>query len=133
MYLRSMEPISAPYAADLFPPLYEELEHLLRGLAPEEWERPTVAGAWRVRDVVAHLLDGDLRKLSAYGDGHLPPPAGGASQAAGATLAPSPAGPVLPRGTAIGHDALARWPEDTRVQLLPRRPFARGDTVVVER
>jgi uncharacterized protein (TIGR03083 family) len=60
------------YTADLFPPLYEELEALLRGLAPEDWERPTIAGAWRVRDVVAHLLDGDLRKLSAYRDGHLP-------------------------------------------------------------
>ncbi|HEX2203171.1 MAG TPA: maleylpyruvate isomerase N-terminal domain-containing protein [Longimicrobium sp.] len=66
--------MSPLYTADLFPPLYGELEALLGGLAPDDWERPTLAGAWRVRDVVAHLLDGDLRKLSAYRDGHLPPP-----------------------------------------------------------
>lgn len=69
-----MEPITPVYTAGLFPPLYRELDALLRGLAPEDWERPTLAGAWTVRDVAAHLLDGDLRKLSAYRDGHLPPP-----------------------------------------------------------
>lgn len=70
-----MEPMSPLYTADLFPPLNRELETLLRGLAPKDWERPTIAGSWQVRDVVAHLLDGDLRKLSAYRDAHLPPPA----------------------------------------------------------
>jgi uncharacterized protein (TIGR03083 family) len=70
-----MEPMSPLYTPDLFPPLYVELEALLRGLAPEDWRRPTLAGAWQVRDVVAHLLDGDLRKLSAYRDGHVPAPA----------------------------------------------------------
>lgn len=70
-----MEPMSPVYTAGLFPPLYEELEALLRGLAPEDWRRPTLAGGWQVRDVVAHLLDGDLRKLSAYRDGHLSAPA----------------------------------------------------------
>jgi hypothetical protein len=58
------------YTANLFAPLYRELIVLLRGLEPEDWERPTVAGAWRVRDVVAHLLDGSWRKLSVYRDGH---------------------------------------------------------------
>lgn len=52
------------YVADLFAPLHRELIALLRGLTPEQWELPTVAGAWRVRDVAAHLLDGMLRKLS---------------------------------------------------------------------
>ena len=69
-----MEPVSPLYTADLFPPLHRELLSLLRGLAPEDWERPTVAGRWRVRDVVAHLLDVDLRKLSVNRDGHLPAP-----------------------------------------------------------
>ena len=46
---------------------------LLRGLEPSHWELPTVAGAWRVRDVVAHLLGGDLGRLSAYRDGYTPP------------------------------------------------------------
>lgn len=66
-----MEPIFPIYTADLFPPLYRELEDLLGRLQPADWDRPTVARAWRVRDVVAHLLDGDLRKLSAYRDRHL--------------------------------------------------------------
>lgn len=56
--------------AHLFAPLLAELLAVLRGLAPDDWDRPTVAGAWRVRDVAAHLLDGDLRKLSACRDGH---------------------------------------------------------------
>lgn len=56
----------------LLAPLHRQLVALLRALAPEQWERPTVAGAWRVRDVVAHLLDGDLRRISAHRDGHQP-------------------------------------------------------------
>ncbi|MFF0203439.1 maleylpyruvate isomerase family mycothiol-dependent enzyme [Streptomyces sp. NPDC005017] len=31
------------------------LADLLEGLAPEEWDRPTQCGDWRVRDVAAHL------------------------------------------------------------------------------
>jgi uncharacterized protein (TIGR03083 family) len=45
------------------------LVDLLRALRPEEWDLPTVAGAWRVRDVAAHLLDTALRKLSLARDG----------------------------------------------------------------
>lgn len=71
---RSMEPLTPVYTADLFPPLHQELLSLLRGLAPADWERPTIAGSWRVRDVAAHLLDVDLRKLSIQRDGHLVPP-----------------------------------------------------------
>ncbi|HEX7243102.1 MAG TPA: maleylpyruvate isomerase N-terminal domain-containing protein [Longimicrobiaceae bacterium] len=69
-----MEPLLPIDTAGLLPPLHDALVSLLRGLAPDDWERPTVAGAWRVRDVAAHLLDGDLRTLSAYRDGHSPPP-----------------------------------------------------------
>lgn len=45
-------------------------------LPGDVWEQPTVAGAWRVRDVAAHLLDVTLRRLSFHGDGHTPPPSG---------------------------------------------------------
>src|SRR4051794_21347391 len=69
-----MEPLAPIHTADLFPGLNNELISLLRGLAPEDWERPTVAGAWRVRDVAAHLLDVSLRRLSMHRDGHRPPP-----------------------------------------------------------
>src|SRR3954468_8651956 len=69
-----MEPLTPIYTAELFSPLHQELLGLLRGLAPADWERPTVAGAWRVRDVAAHLLDVDLRKLAVERDKHLVPP-----------------------------------------------------------
>jgi hypothetical protein len=69
-----MEPLTPRYTAELFPPLHRELMSLLRGLPTADWDRPTVAGSWLVRDVAAHLLDGDLRKLSAYRDGHMPRP-----------------------------------------------------------
>lgn len=57
----------------LFRPLHHELVRLLEALGPEEWRRPTVAGHWRVREVVAHLLDTDLRRISAQRDGHVGP------------------------------------------------------------
>ena len=61
-------------ASPLFRPLLRELVILLRSLKAEDWERPTLAGEWTVRDIAAHLLDGDLRKLSACRDGHRTPP-----------------------------------------------------------
>ena len=59
--------------APLFGPLHAELLALLRALSAEDWQRPTVAGRWLVRDVAAHLLDGDLRKIAVYRDGHFLP------------------------------------------------------------
>ncbi|HEU0015444.1 MAG TPA: maleylpyruvate isomerase N-terminal domain-containing protein, partial [Longimicrobium sp.] len=69
----SLSPMEPLHTADLFLPLYGELVGLLRSLGPEDWERPTLAPRWTVRDVAAHLLDGDLRNLSAYRDGHAVP------------------------------------------------------------
>ena len=54
----------------LFAPLHLELIELLRGLGGADWTRPTVAGSWRVRDVVAHLLDVQARDVSMLRDGH---------------------------------------------------------------
>src|SRR5580700_1793198 len=45
-----------------------ELLELLRSLEPEEWDRPTIAPLCQVRDIVAHLLDTTLRKLSMVRD-----------------------------------------------------------------
>ena len=59
----------------LFRPLCRDLAALLRALPDEDWDRPTLAGAWRVRDVVAHLLDTALRRLSFDRDRRVPPPA----------------------------------------------------------
>ena len=60
----------------LFRPVAAELIPLLRSLAPEAWERPTIAGTWLVRDVAAHLLDVAMRRLSFHRDGMTPPPPG---------------------------------------------------------
>jgi uncharacterized protein (TIGR03083 family) len=65
-----MEPLTPIYTAGLFPAVHAELINLLRGLSTDDWVRPTLAPRWRVRDVAAHLLDGDLRKLSGGRDRH---------------------------------------------------------------
>ena len=59
--------------AHLFPKIEGMLAELLRSLTAEEWERQTIAPKWRVKDVAAHLLDTQLRKLSIVRDGYLPP------------------------------------------------------------
>jgi uncharacterized protein (TIGR03083 family) len=60
--------------AQLFGPLLRQLVELLRRLEPDQWDLGTSAGAWTVRDVAAHLLDGELRRISVMRDGHMPPP-----------------------------------------------------------
>ena len=72
----ALAPAPRVATAPLFAGLYDELVALLRGLSRADWERPTTATAWTVRYVAAHLLDGDIRRLSAHRDGHAPPPAG---------------------------------------------------------
>jgi uncharacterized protein (TIGR03083 family) len=46
-----------------------KLIELLEELSPEEWDLPTLAPGWLVRDIAAHLLDTSLRKLSLLRDG----------------------------------------------------------------
>ncbi|WP_044513599.1 maleylpyruvate isomerase N-terminal domain-containing protein [Hymenobacter sp. DG25B] len=58
------------HTVHLLPLLDEKLLALLRSLHPEDWERPTLAPGWRVRDVALHLLDGNLRTLSMLRDGY---------------------------------------------------------------
>lgn len=49
---------------------------VLRTLLPEDWQKPTSAPRWRVGDLVAHLTDTAIRRLSGGRDGHaLPAPA----------------------------------------------------------
>ncbi|HEX4946838.1 MAG TPA: maleylpyruvate isomerase family mycothiol-dependent enzyme [Blastocatellia bacterium] len=59
-----MKPVEPIFVTDIYSELHVELIALLKSLAPEDWYKPTVAGAWKVRDIVAHLLDSDLRRLS---------------------------------------------------------------------
>jgi len=57
----------------LFRPLVADIVGMLRDLNDAAWIRPTVAGAWRVRDVVEHLSDTALRRVSIHRDGAKPP------------------------------------------------------------
>ena len=68
------EPLEPVDTRRLFRPVSGGLVALLRDLPPAHWQRPTVAGAWLVRDVVAHLLDSTLRRLAFHRDGMNPPP-----------------------------------------------------------
>jgi hypothetical protein len=68
-----LSPVPPTDTRRFFRPLAAELVTLLRSLPAEAWDRPTVAGTWRVRDVVAHLLDGGMRRLSFHRDAHAPP------------------------------------------------------------
>src|SRR5438552_2025656 len=72
----SLEPLAPVLLVDRLAPLHAELIALLRGLEPDDWQRPTVCALWSVRDIAAHLLDDDLRRLSFHRDGQAPPAAG---------------------------------------------------------
>ena len=48
---------------------------LLHTLSPDDWHKQTIAKLWSVKDVVAHLLDGNIRILSMLRDKHTGEPA----------------------------------------------------------
>jgi uncharacterized protein (TIGR03083 family) len=66
------EPVGPIFTAQLFPGLEGKLVELLRSLGPEEWEKQTLAPKWKVKDVAAHLLDTQVRKLAAARHGYKP-------------------------------------------------------------
>ena len=57
---------------DRFPALRVRLLDLLAGLSDEDWARRTAAPLWSVKDVAAHLLQGDIGELSRWRDGFRP-------------------------------------------------------------
>ena len=59
-----MQPIEPIFTVELFPRLHTELITLLKGLTKEDWQRPTACTSWAVKDVAAHLLDSQVRRLS---------------------------------------------------------------------
>ena len=69
-----LEPIPPTDTRAFFRPLSAEFVAAIRALPDEAWARPTVAGSWRVRDVLAHLVDVSARRLSFHRDRHPPPP-----------------------------------------------------------
>lgn len=64
----------------LFEPLDNALLSVLKSLAPADWHRATRAGSWHVKDVAAHLLDGNMRTLSLARDGYRGDPPGDIQQ-----------------------------------------------------
>ena len=70
--MHALRPLEPCYTAALLAPLHAELVALLRSLSTDDWPRPAV-GSWRVRDVVAHLLDIDVRRLSFHRDSRATP------------------------------------------------------------
>jgi uncharacterized protein (TIGR03083 family) len=64
------EPLQPIFTAHLFPKLEGMLIELLRSLTSQDWEKQTLAPKWKVKDVAAHLLDTQLRKLSASRNRH---------------------------------------------------------------
>lgn len=64
-----MEQVIPISTLHLFPLLDELLIDLLDSLSPEDWQKPTLAGLWTVKDIAAHLLDGNVRAIAAL-DGY---------------------------------------------------------------
>jgi uncharacterized protein (TIGR03083 family) len=69
-----LEPLPITDTRALFRPVSSELVALLRRLPADAWQRPTIAGSWVVRDILAHLVDLTFRRLSFHRDGMPPPP-----------------------------------------------------------
>jgi uncharacterized protein (TIGR03083 family) len=70
---RQLQPVAPVFLADRFAALHPELINLLRGLKQTDWNRPTACAEWSVKDITAHLLDGNARRLSFQRDGFRPP------------------------------------------------------------
>jgi uncharacterized protein (TIGR03083 family) len=54
----------------LLPLLDQKLIELLKQLTPEQWQVQTIAREWKVKDVAAHLVDGNIRALSMLRDNY---------------------------------------------------------------
>jgi uncharacterized protein (TIGR03083 family) len=63
-----MKPVEPIFVAELFAELNGELVLLLESLSDDDWNKATTAGAWTVKDIAAHLLDSDIRRLSLQRD-----------------------------------------------------------------
>lgn len=62
------QPITPIDTAHLLPLLDQQLLLLLDNLTTADWQKQTIASKWKVKDIVAHLLDGNIRSLSMLRD-----------------------------------------------------------------
>ncbi|WPV02302.1 maleylpyruvate isomerase N-terminal domain-containing protein [Mucilaginibacter sp. cycad4] len=60
----------------LFPLLDRKLIELLKSLSADDWNKPTLAKLWTVKDIAAHLLDGNIRVISSSHQFAGDPPSG---------------------------------------------------------
>jgi uncharacterized protein (TIGR03083 family) len=70
--MSAVEVLQPIFTAHLFTKVESLLIQLLRSLNQDDWEKQTVAPRWKVKDVAAHLLDTQLRKLSVVRDEYMP-------------------------------------------------------------
>ncbi len=68
--LPAAEPLGQFDPRPLFWQVRGSLLELLPTLGPDQWQAPTAAQPWLVRDVVAHLVGDDLGRLSRSRDSH---------------------------------------------------------------
>jgi len=68
--MEPVTPLGPIWTAHLLPKLDGLLIEVLRSLDPQDWETQTIAPQWKVKDVAAHLLDTQLRKLSMVRDSY---------------------------------------------------------------
>jgi uncharacterized protein (TIGR03083 family) len=68
-----IEPLKPVLTAHLLRQVEDKLLELLGGLSAGEWDRPTIVPGWTVKNIAAHLLDTQLRKLSMVRDGYCQP------------------------------------------------------------
>ena len=100
-----MKPVGPVNLVHLFPGLHRELMSVLRRLEPGDWSGPTACSLWSVKDIVAHLLDSCLRRLSFGRD----------------RLDASPKRPIASHADLVGYlnDLNAEWVAATR-RVSPR-------------
>ncbi|HRI72625.1 MAG TPA: maleylpyruvate isomerase N-terminal domain-containing protein [Polyangium sp.] len=65
-----MLPLPPIETRHLFREINAETLDLCAKLSPDDWDKPTVHADRNVKDLVAHLLDGSLRRLAIQRDGH---------------------------------------------------------------
>lgn len=67
MDTQSLNPLPVVH---LFPVVDAALMSFLSTLSEQEWNAPTLAKQWSVKDIALHLLDGNIRTLSMQRDGY---------------------------------------------------------------
>lgn len=65
-----MQNIDVILTSPLLSKLDEHLLDVLKSLSASDWERKTIVPLWNLKDIAAHLLDGNIRPLSMLRDSY---------------------------------------------------------------